>query len=137
MPNELPDNIVPHLQSVNQKMFYGQAPLDFWQLDDDQSVTDGFMELAAILELAVLEGEFPEKWPNGYRMIMVLFSWEGSAQSDGWSQYFEASDEQLTGVCSLYKFVDLPEEAEAITRAHEVLRLAQLLREESRLITAT
>ncbi len=118
MTDQLPDRLVPHLQNVSQRMFDGRAPLDFWRWGDDQAIITGFMDLAALLELAVVKGESPETWPNGYRMIMQLFGWEGWAQSDGWSQYFEASDAQIAGVCSLYRFVGLPEEAKAITRAH-------------------
>ncbi len=120
MANRLPENLIPHLQNVSQRMFKGKAPLDFWRWGNEQSMVTGFMDLAGLLELAAVNGESPDTWPHGYRMIMVLFSWEGWAQSDGWSQYFEASDEQVTGLCSLYEFVGLPEEAEAISRARRV-----------------
>ncbi len=121
MANLLPDNLVPHLQSVNQRMFDGRAPLDFWRWGNEQSMVTGFMDLAGLLQLAALNGESPDTWPNGYRMIMLLFNWEASAQSDGWSQYFSTPDEQVASVCSLYKFVGLPEEAEAISKAREVV----------------
>ncbi len=117
MPSELPDNIVPYLQAVNQRMFEGQAPLDFWRMDDDRSIVTGFMDLAGLLQLAILDGETHETWPSGYKMLMVLFQWEAEAQSDGWNQYFESSDDHIEGVCSLYKFVGLPDEAQSIRRA--------------------
>ena len=98
-------------------MFDGREPLDFWSWGDDRAMVTGFMDLACMLELAVLNGESPELWPAGYRKLMLLFNWEASAQSDGWSQYFEATDELVEAVCTLFRFIGLPEEADAIRRA--------------------
>lgn len=120
MARELPGKLVPHLQSVSERMFGGKGPLDFWSADDERSIVNGFMDLAGLLELAELKGESPETWPNGYRMIMKIFSWEAWAQADGWSQYFEASDKKVAGVCSSYIFVGLREEADAVARARKV-----------------
>ena len=120
MPNQLPEQLIPHLEKVNKRMFRRGIPLDFWRAESIEHVVGGFMDLAGILKLAIIDGESPDTWPTGYRMLMVLFDWEASAQSDGWSQYYESSDEQIKGVCALYKLVGLEAEAKSIERAHKV-----------------
>lgn len=117
MPKSLPESIEPILQIVNERFFSAEAPLDFWRGGYDPSLINGFMDLAAHLQLAIFDGQSPESWPHGYTMLMVLFAWESGAQADGWSQYFDSTDGEIDAVCMLYKHVGLPEEAESIRRA--------------------
>lgn len=117
MTNGLPEEVVPILETVQSRLFSEETPLDFWQIDHGPSILNGFMELAAQLQLALIE-DFPaETLPAGYVMLMALFNWEASAQSDGWSQYFESSDSQFERIRQLYEIVGLPDEAESIRRA--------------------
>ena len=83
------------------------------------SILNGFMDLAACLQLAVLDGHAPEEWPAGYVMLMALFNWEAGAQTDGWSQYFESTDGEIENVCMLFQHVGLPDEADSICRARK------------------
>lgn len=119
-PKSLPENIRPILETVRERFFSADSQLDFWRGSYDPSMINGFMDLAAHLQLAIFDGQSPESWPPGYTMLMVLFAWESSAQADGWSQYFESSDGEIDAVCMLYTHVELPEEAEAIRRARSV-----------------
>ena len=67
MPSELPDNLVPYLQAVNQRMFEGQAPLDFWRMDDDRSIVTGFMDLVGLcfgFPLKKHHQHFVPGWPG-------------------------------------------------------------------------
>ena len=119
MARNLPDEIVPILETVQSRIFSKDTPLDIWKIDYGPSILDGFMDLAAHLQLASLDGNSPEKWPAGYLMLMVLFNWEAAVQADGWTQYFESSDGEIEGVCMLFKHVGLPDEADSICRARE------------------
>ncbi len=117
MTNGLPEEVVPLLETVHSRLFPKDTPLDFWQIDHGPSILNGFMELAAQIQLALIDGDPGEAIPAGYLMLMALFSWEASAQADGWSQYFESSEGQIKRICQLYEIVGLPDEAEAIRRA--------------------
>jgi hypothetical protein len=117
MARNLPDEVVPILETVQSRFFSKDTPLDFWIIDHGPSILDGFMDLATQLQLAIFAGHSAEKWPGGYIMLMVLFNWEAAAQSDGWSQYFESSDGEIDGVCMLFSHVGLPDEAKSIRRA--------------------
>jgi len=119
MERNLPNELIPILETVQSRFFSNDTPLDFWEIDHGPSILNGFMDLAAHLQLAIFEGHSPEKWPVGYMMLMVLFNWEADAQADGWSQYFESSDAEIDGVCMLFKHVGLPDEAESVRRAYE------------------
>jgi hypothetical protein len=117
MARDIPDELVPILETVQSHFFSKDTPLDFWRIDDGPSILDGFMDLATQLQLAIFAGHAAEKWPAGYIMLMVLFNWEAAAQADGWSQYFESSDDEIDGVCMLFSHIGLPDEAESIRRA--------------------
>jgi hypothetical protein len=125
MARNLPDEIVPILETVQSRFFSKDTPLDFWRTEQGQSLLNGFMDLAAQLQLALFDGHAPEEWPAGYMMLMVLFNWEAAAQADGWTQYFESSDGEIDSVCMLFKHIGLPEEAEAIRRAREAADLTE------------
>lgn len=112
-----PEEVVPILEAVQNRLFSKETPLDFWKIDHGPSILNGFMDLAAELQLAIFDGFSPEGLPAGYVMLMTLFNWEASGQADGWSQYFESSDSEIESICALYELVGLPDEAESIRRA--------------------
>ena len=119
MAKNLPAELIPILETVQSRIFSKDTPLDFWRIDHGPSILNGFMDLAAHLQLAILDGHSAEKWPAGYLMLMVLFNWEAAAQADGWSQYFDSSDRQIDSVCRLFIHVGLHDEAASIRRARE------------------
>lgn len=125
MARRLPDEIVPILEIVQSRFFSTDTPLDFWKTEQGRSLLNGFMDLAAQLQLALFDGHSHERWPAGYTMLMVLFNWEAAGQADGWSQYFESSDDEIDAVCMLFRHIGLPEEAEAIRRARGAIDLAE------------
>lgn len=125
MAKNLPDEIVPILEIVQSRFFSPETRLDFWKTEQGGSLLNGFMDLALQLQIALFDGHSHEKWPAGYTMLMLLFNWEAAGQADGWSQYFESSDDEIDSVCMLFRHVGLPEEAEAIRRAREAADLTE------------